>query len=91
MAALAWPTKDPDEVLDYQLDWSARVLDDPIVASEWQIPAGLTKGTERFSETITTVWLEGGEDDTTYHVVNRITTAAGRIMDQSVKLTIVKK
>ena len=91
MAALAWPAKDPDEVLDYQLDWSARIADDKIVSSEWIVPDGLTKRIDRFSDTVTTVWLAGGDDDTTYHIVNRITTDVGRIMDQSVKLTNVEK
>ncbi len=28
--ALSWPFKDPDEVLDYQIDWTARLAGDTI-------------------------------------------------------------
>jgi len=89
--ALSWPAKDPDEVLDYQLDWSKRILDDAIQSSEWSVPEGLTKVSDFHAETETTVWLQGGSLDQTYVVLNRIVTIGGRTMDQSVKLKIKAK
>ena len=38
---LQWPFKDPDEFLDYGMDWSARVGTDKLVASLWDVPDGL--------------------------------------------------
>jgi hypothetical protein len=91
MVALSWPTKDPDEILDYQLDWSARILNDTIKSSVWEVPEGLTKRSDAFSVAVTTVWLAGGTDAQTYVVLNRIVTDGGRTMDQSVKLKIQDK
>ena len=88
---LSWPAKDPDEILDYQLDWSARVTNDTITNSEWTVPQGLTKQTELSTATKTTVWLAGGVSGQTYTIVNRIQTEGGRTMDQSVKLKIQDK
>ena len=89
--ALAWPAKDPDEVLDYQLDWSKRLLDDTIQSSEWILPEGLEKGSDFHDASTTTVWLRGGTLDQTHIVLNRIVTNGGRTMDQSVKLKIKSK
>jgi hypothetical protein len=91
MVALAWPAKDPDEVLDYQLDWSLRVLDDTIQSSEWTMPEGLEKVNDFHNASTTTVWLRGGTLDETHIVLNRIVTNGGRTMDQSVKLKIKSK
>jgi hypothetical protein len=95
MAHLTWPVKDPDEFLDYTIDWSARLLTDTIVNSEWFVPTdffGLSPDLElvgsddTFGTQTTTIWFAGGVSGHKYDILNRITTAAGRIMDQTVKL-----
>lgn len=88
---LQWPAKDPDEVLDYSIDWSTRLGDDTIATSAWTVPDGLTGGDETNTTTSTTVWLSGGEDGAWHRVENRITTAGGRTMDQSVTIRIITK
>src|SRR6187200_923242 len=100
--AKKWPSKDPDERLDYSIDWAGTEADpgrlygsaDTIVASEWVVPDGLTEDLvdpPSFTDTTTTIWLTDGVLGTKYQVENRITTAEGRIMDQSVYLTIKTK
>lgn len=81
-----WPTKDPNAVLDYSIDWSDWLDTDTISTSTWTVPTGLTKGTDTTSTTVTTVWLSGGTAGTTYEILNRITTAGGRTQDKTVKL-----
>ena len=93
---LAWPTKDPDDVLDYTLDWSLRlVTGDDITTSVWFTDSATSPGLEMDSDTFdgnsATVWLSGGIPGTTYIVTNRVTTNAARIMDQSVKLKVKEK
>jgi len=89
--ALTWPDKDPNEVLDYELDWSARLSDgDTISASTWIVPDGLTEDSNSNTTTTTTIWLSGGTLGE-YTLTNRVTTAGGRTMDQSVRLTVVEK
>jgi hypothetical protein len=91
VTALNWPDKDPDEVLDYGLDWSARILTDTISTSTWTVPTGLTGTTESNTTTVTVVWLSDGAVGSTYEVLNRIVTAAGRTMDQTVRIRIKEK
>ena len=88
---LAWPTKDPNEVLDYVVDWSDRLGEDIISTSEWTVPDDITQDSDSKTDTTTTIWLSGGTVGTTYTFINRITTTGGRTMDQSVKLKLKEK
>jgi hypothetical protein len=87
---LVWPSKDPDEVLDYQISWASRLVDDTIATSVWTVPDGITKNSDEFAPQSTTIWLKGGTAKVNYFIQNRITTVGGRTMDQTVKLNIVK-
>ncbi len=88
---IAFPVKDPDEVLDYVLDWSLRILTDTITTSLWIVPTGITKDSDDFDDSTTTIWLSGGTIGTAYVMTNRIETADGRTMDQSCKIKIKTK
>jgi hypothetical protein len=87
--ALTWPFKDPDEVLDYTLNWADRLGDDVIDTSEWPDPPdGITIDSDEHDDTVTTLWLSGGEIGITYIFTNRVVTIGGRTLDQSVKLKV---
>lgn len=87
--ALSWPAKDPDEILDYSLDWGSRLDDgDQIETSTWTVPTGLTKGDTSFTASTTTVWLSGGTAGKRYNALNRVTTTGGRTKDQTVGIYI---
>jgi hypothetical protein len=75
-------TKDPNAVLDYTLDWSDWLETDTIAASTWVVDAGLTKDSDSFTPTTTTVWLSGGTAGRVYEALNRIVTAGGRTADR---------
>lgn len=93
--ARGWDPKDPDEVLDYELDWSTRLATgDTITASSWSIATGdeeLVIGETSFTDSTTTLWLSGGTLSTTYKVLNRVTTAQGRVHDKTTYLRIREK
>ena len=89
--ALAFPNKDPNEVLDYQIDWTLRLAGDTISTSTWTVPAGITKDSDSNTTTAATVWLSGGTLGETYELLNRIVTAGARTMDQTVKIKIKSK
>lgn len=102
--SLSWPAKDPDEVLDFDIDWASRLLSadeiaagtttpaDAIASSQFTLPAGtLVANSSSYSSTRTKVWLSGGDDGLSYAVLNRIVTAGGRTMDQTVKLKVKSK
>jgi hypothetical protein len=86
-----WASKDPDEILDYQIRWANRLIDDTIASSTWEVPAGITEEDNSFADYRTYIWLSGGTAGETYTITNRITTAAGRTMDQSVSITVEAK
>jgi hypothetical protein len=79
---LKWPVKDPDEVLDYQVDWTEKLATDTIATSTWIVPAGLTKDSDSNTPTKTTIWLSGGTPGEQYGITNRITTTGGRTIEQ---------
>lgn len=90
--ALTWPDKDPQETLDYRLNWRARIVPgDKIVSSTWSTVQGIISGINTYTDYTTTLWLSGGTVNQTYLFTNTITTAAGRIMEQSVQVTVVSK
>jgi hypothetical protein len=91
MSSLTWPPKDPDEVLDFIVDWADRIESDTISTSAWTVPSGITKNSDTHGDTTTTIWLSGGTLGDTYEFNNRIVTAGGRTMDQTVKLKIKTK
>lgn len=110
--ALSWPAKDPDEILDYDIDWTSRLYSeselaqveagatvvpaDTIASSTFTLPAQtgtnqLVANSTANTTTATKVWLAGGVEGSVYLVLNRVVTAGGRTMDQTVKLKIKSK
>lgn len=88
---LKWPDKDPDELLDYEIDWAARLVDDTISGSTWIVPVGVDKASDASTDAATTIWLSGGTLGESYVLTNRVETTGGRIMDQSVQIKIRSK
>jgi hypothetical protein len=91
--ALSFPNKDPEEVLDYTLDWFKRLgTSDVITSSVWAVDGtGLIIDSDTFSTTQTTLWLSAGVLDASYLLTNHIVTEGGREMEQSVKIRIKHK
>lgn len=89
-----WPSgKDPDEVKDYVVDWSALLGTDTISTSTWSVVEGvaLTIDSDSNDDTTTTVWLSGGTVGSNCELLNRVTTAGGRTYDQTCKLKVRSK
>jgi hypothetical protein len=93
--ALQWDAKDPNEVLDYQIDWGERLAEgETISTSNWTISgsdSSLTEDSKSISGENTVIWLSAGTLGVTYTLTNRIVTSGGRTMDQSVRLKIKSK
>ena len=85
----AWPDKDPNDKLDYTIDWSAALTEgDTIVASEWTISEELVFSNMSFDTTKTIVWLAEGVEGVKYTLTNKVTTFAGRVIERSVLLKV---
>jgi len=90
----SWPSKDPNDVLDYDIDWSRRLdSGDTISTSTFSLTtdAGLTIASQSNTTTTSKVWLSGGTAGSTADILCRIVTADGRTMDQSVSLPIASR
>lgn len=83
--------KDPDEVLDYVVNWQTPLAGDMITTSTWTLPTGIAAGANTHTDTTTTIWLSGGTDGENYDLLNRITTAGGRTRDQTCTLKVRTK
>jgi len=91
----AWPTpKDPDERLDYTLDWRRELEkhNDNIFESYWDFEGDndgqLVIDSNGVSGYKTYVWLTGGTHRFRYTLRNRLYTTDGRIYERTVSLTI---
>lgn len=90
----SWPSKDPDEVLDYKFDWTARlVTGETISTSTFTKEANdtIVLGVTSIAAGVTTVWISGGTLGEVCGVTNRVVTSAGRTYDETAKLRIRSK
>jgi hypothetical protein len=83
--------KDPDELLDYTVDWAEALGGDTIASSAWTVPSGITRGTDSNTATTATIWISGGSADQNYSLLNRITTVGGRTREQTCTLRVSAK
>ena len=85
--------KDPDARLDYGFDWSKWLKADTISASSWFVPVGIDEATPApsFTATDTTIWIDGGTVGQSYDLINSIQTAAGRLEDRTLRLTVKER
>lgn len=86
---IALEPKDPNDVIDYDLDWSKWLRDgDTILVSDWIVPAGITMNSETSTNTSSKIWLSGGTAGQSYSLTNRITTAQGRQKDRTITIRV---
>lgn len=85
---ITWPFKDPNEVLDYEIDWSARIGSDEISTVTWTVPVGITKNSDTISDAIAVIWLSGGTAGQSYDIGCRVVTTGGRTFDETVTLSV---
>ncbi len=96
IVALAWPAKDPTDVLDYILDVGDMLSGDPgdgigtlDVSIEPAAPGDLTLNLATATGTRAVLWLSGGQIGTTYTVTLTIGTNGGRVLNRSVQLAVI--
>lgn len=81
--------KDPDETLDFIINWATHLGSDTISTSTWAAATGITIDSETETTTTATVWLSGGTLKAFYLVTNTIVTAGGRTLEQSIRIHMV--
>lgn len=98
-----WPNKDPDEVLDYSVDWSRYLNGATITSYSWYVdnadgvktllPAGgVVNGIQNVAQTssgaIVTIHLGLGTNNKEYKFYSRINDSTGSISERVVRLRV---
>jgi len=105
--SLKWPPKDPDETLDYSVDWSRFLGSDTISSVVWKIEDtdgtdntvsapetvnGLTINAASNTNTVATAQIADGTLNTTYNVICQITFGASNLVaTRTIRLPIREK
>ncbi len=92
MSEIPTYVKDPNEKLDYTIDYSEQLtLDaDTISSSAWTVESGVTVESNSTGAQSATLWLSGGVDGTSYTCTNRVTTInnPSRIYEKKIVVTV---
>ncbi len=82
--------KDPDALLDYQIDWGPWLAgsNDFIVSANASAQAGIEIASSSMTSTLHTFFVSGGTVGVEYVITSRIWTNGGRINDQSIVIAI---
>lgn len=92
LARVAWPSKSPDEVLDYGADWQSRLeKDEAITSSTFVLPPGVVATKSTYSGALAEIRISGGVNGELYRILNRVTTTAGRTLEQTIHLGVMSK
>jgi hypothetical protein len=101
-----WPDKDPDEMLDYSVDWSRFLGDDTVSAATWfikdadgtkeqlsdsKVVDGLQFVQGTISGKVATARFSLGTNNKRYTVTCRITTGEGLQYERSIFLRVKEK
>ena len=103
--ALKWQDKDPDDQLDYSIDWEAQLGTNTISSVVWKIFtdgafATFTQGTivdglqhvsNTNTDTVATLIISLGTNFSTYNIICRMTASDATIIEQEVRLRVVEK
>jgi hypothetical protein len=90
-------TKDPSEVLDYNIDYSKVfniVPADAISTSSWAVTSAATDisiDSSSHDGVIATAWLSGGTPGRRYWVTNTVGTTGGRTYERTIEVSIQNK
>ncbi|HXT81275.1 MAG TPA: hypothetical protein VN702_17050 [Acetobacteraceae bacterium] len=93
---LNWPTKDPADVLDYEVDISPAIVGnrgDSIATLDVSItpdnPGDLTLNSATSDGAVAVLWFSGGQAGTIYTVTLVIGTSSGRTLQRSILLPVL--
>jgi hypothetical protein len=101
--ALKWPNKDPDEQLDYSIDWSRSLGTSTISSVVWKIdnaegtkqtwtPTTVVNSLQYVSasntDTVATIQLGLGTANTNYNIYCQVTTSSGVTTERKINLKV---
>lgn len=85
----AYMAKQASAELDYKVDWSSWLeTGDTLADSSWTVGMGITQVAATFDDTSAGIIVSGGTANTTYDLVNTITTTNGLEDHRTIRLEI---
>jgi hypothetical protein len=88
MATIPVLTKDPNDIVNYTINWATWLGSDTISTSAWTVPSGITESSSTSTSTTAIIKLSGGTAGEIYTLTNRITTSASETKDQTIKIKV---
>ena len=87
---ITWPSKDPDELLDYGLDWTSQLDGATIMLSEWDIieGAGIALSGASITGGVTGIRVGGGTLGEAARIENTVTLSSGEVLQETAYLPI---
>lgn len=101
--ALKWPNKDPDEQLDFSVDWSRYLDNDTLSTVSWkiddadgvkqswaatQVINSLQHVSSSNTNTVATIEIGLGDANTSYTIYCAITTSSGNSTERKILLKV---
>jgi len=101
-----WPPKDPDEILDYSIDWSRFLSSATISAVQWFIDdsdgvktafnnGAVVNGLQRVSatntNTVATIHLGLGDNNKIYKLYCQINDSTGSIAERTIRIAVKER
>lgn len=93
---LSWPSKDPQDVLDYEFDIAPALIGNPSdtitsinVTVSPQNPGDLALNSVAADGSNIVLWLSAGQANTTYSVTIQVGMTSGRMLQRSVLLPVL--
>lgn len=100
MPLAPWSPKDPDEIDTFGVDFAQRLDSaDELASAAWTAPSGLTIVSSALATSAkhpsrnvrATAVISGGVSGTNYEIALRVTTTAGRTLDETAILPVVNR
>lgn len=85
------PAKHPQSRLDYVVDWSQFFQDGDSIVNSTFSSTGLIIPMTMLLGLRAVVWLEGGDDQTIYEVINRVETSFNRVVVRTFLLEVKRR
>lgn len=84
-------TKDENDTILLTFRWAKELNGDTIATSSFELPDGMTEGTNGGTGSVRTCKVSGGTEGNTYRVVNRITTTTGGLQFDKTQRVLVRE
>lgn len=104
--SLKWQDKDPDDQVDYSIDWTTTLETHTISSVTWKIydatsgwisfgPGDIVNGLQHVSstntDTVATLYLGSGTAFQEYNIICRMTTNISTVFEQEARIRVVEK